>query len=610
MRNIFSFFSCKQKVYTNYIMSGPVFNLISNTSKADNLLYAQEYLTRRINEIIKQRSGYTDAEILALPKRDKYLHIEDYILPNLNDIDKSHTTFVNSVYKPSIPVATEYIKVQGSNPQFGGSITFQLPQVGNFIADCMLHVRISAINTYDTRDRIRYVAMPGHKLIKNVRILINNGTLIDEFGTDDYNAYFHYEIFEPHKPGYLKNIGQEIPHMGYLTPDHAVDMFREYKLIGDGNQTLKQSHGAIDMMIPTLFWFNKIKNAIPSLSWGTIQIQVEFADFTEIIGYYDGGGNGKYTEPKIEFCDLYTNNIFTTPDIFSLYAKKFVFSIIRVHKAHKEVIKYDKGQHYSTLLSNLKLPTELLYFSLRPRENLALSQYWYKSSKLTEVLYRMPVVARDATTVITGNGGPDATANTVTLINVSTALSTTTGAYVGYNLIVIGGYGYNTKDIAKNRFMVTAYDGITETFTVNGTWDGFLPSDKTQFELYVPQLAINSATYYKEEPIASSISLVSSGVEIFKNNSEMFYNSYLPLKFDNMNTPQDIGIYTIPFCLNPLDHNPSGTLNFSICRETYLEFISSNIDATYPVDLLVLSRAINFIIIDQESAGMTLKYIS
>jgi len=596
-------------------MSGPVFNLISNTSKADDLLYAQKYLTIRINDVIKQRSseygGYTDAELLTLPKKDKYLKIDEYILPTLNDLDKSHTTFVNSVYKPSIPVATEYIKIQGTSPQFGSTITFQLPEVGNFIADCMLHVRISAINTYDTRDRIRYVAMPGHKLIKNVKILVNNGTIIDEFGTDDYNAYFHFEVFQPHRIGYMKNIGQEIPHVGYITPDHTVDMFREYKFIGDGNQTLKQSHGAVDMMIPTLFWFNKIKNAIPSLSWGTIQMQVEFADFTEIIGFYDGGGGGKYTEPKIEFCDLYTNNIYTTPDIFSLYAKKFVFSIIRVHKAHKEVIRYDRGQQYSTLLSNLKLPTELLYLSLRPRENLALSQYWYKSSKLTEVLYRMPVVARDPTTVITGNGGPGSTANTVILTSTSTALSTNTGAYIGYNLVIISGYGCNVKDIEKNRFIVTAYDGITQTFTINAPgWDGFLPNANTQFELYIPQLAINSATYYKEEPIASSISLVSSGVEIFKSNNEMFYNSYLPFKFDNLNTPIDIGIYMIPFCLNPLDHNPSGSLNFSVCKETYLEFISSNINETYPVDLLVLSRAINFIVMDKESGGMTLKYMT
>jgi Large eukaryotic DNA virus major capsid protein/Major capsid protein N-terminus len=594
-------------------MSGPVFNLISNTSKADNLLYAQEYLTSRINDIIKQRSGhgvYTDAELLALPKKDKYLKIDDYILPNLNDIDKSHSTFVNSVYKPSIPVATEYIKIQGTSPQFGSTITFQLPQIGNFIADCMLHVRISAINTYDTRDRIRYVAMPGHKLIKNVKVLVNNGIIIDEFGTDDYNSYFHFEVFQPHKFGYMKNVGQEIPHVGYLTPDHTVDMFREYKFIGDGNQTLKQRHEAVDMMIPTLFWFNKIKNAIPSLSWGTIQIQVEFANSTDIIGFYDGGGGGNYTEPKIEFCDLYTNNIFTTPDIFSLYAKKFVFSIIRVHKAHKEVIRYDKGQHYSTLLSNLKFPTELLYLSLRPRENLALSQYWYKSSKLTEVLYRMPVVARDQTTVITGYGGPGATTNTVTLTNTSSALSTSTDVYVGYNLIIISGYGCNTIDIEKNRFIVTAYDGITGTFSINGVWDGFLPNANTQFELYIPQLAINSATYYKEEPIASSISLISSGVEIFKSNNEMFYNSYLPLKFNNINTPSDIGVYMVPFCLNPLDHSPSGSLNFSVCKETYLEFISSNINDTYPVDLLVLSRAINFIIVDQESGGMMLKYMT
>jgi hypothetical protein len=588
-------------------MSSAVFNLISNTSKADNLLYAHDYLKFRINNHIKNKSDYTDNELAALPRKDKYLKVHDSILPTLNEIDKSHNTFVNSVYKPSIPVATEYIKVHSANPKPGSTITFQLPQVGNFIGDCMLHIRLSAITALDSRDRVRYVAMPGHKLIKNVRILVNNGAIGDEYGTDDYNAYFQFEVPEAHKVGYMRNVGQEIPYKGYLTPDHAVDMFREYKLIGDGNQTLKYHHEPIDMMIPLLFWFNKLNSVVPSLSWGMIQVQVDLAESSEIIGFYDGGGGGGYTTPTIDFCDLYTNNIFTIPDIFSLYAKKFVFSIIRVHKSHKEMIKYSNNKQYSILLNNLKLPTELLYFSLRPRDNLSLSQYWYKSSKITEKFYRMPVVARDPNSIITADAGL-ATVNSVELTNPSSALSNISNTYIGYNLVVIGGFGYNIKDILKNRYIINAYDATTKIVQIDGTWNGFLPTSATQFELYVPQLAINSVSYYKEEPIAESISLVSSGIEIYKSSNEMFFNSYLPSKFSNVITPSEIGMYMIPFCLNPYDHDPSGSLNLSNCRETYLEFKSTNIDESYLVDVIILSRAINFIIVDQDASGMIFKY--
>ena len=591
-------------------MSSGVFNVIKNTSQNERLLYAQSYLKERINKIIKNKlPNITDEMLLSLPENDKYLNMDKSILPSLTELEQSHNLFINSSYKPSVPLTSEYIKVSHSQPEFGNIVTYQMPSIGHFTNDCVLHIRLSGMSAKDYRDRVRYVSMIGHKLVENVQFVINNGSIIDEYSTDDYNAYYQYEVKPEHKIGYLRNIGQEIPEVGYMTSDPLVDMFREYKYIGDGNQTLKHAHEPIDLFIPLLFWFRNIRTSLPALSWGQLQFKVKLANISDIIAFFDGGGGGKYNAPKIEFCDLYVNQLFTLPEIFNLYAKKFVFSIIRVHKSHKKVIKTHGEKEYEMLLNNLKYPTEVLYFSFRPRDNLALSQYWHKNCKLTKKSHQTPVAAKDPNNVLIVTAVADATrVSTENKITIASeyVLSTTDNAYASYDFVIIAGTGYNLLDITKNRYTVKSYTAIDKIITINETYEGFLPDETTVFELYTPRLAMNLITYYKEEPVVDTISLIANGIELFKSTKSEFYNSYIPSKYAGVNTPDDRGLYMMPFCNKMLQHNPSGTIDVSLCREFYLRFTSNKINSQFPVDLIVLAKVINFLLIDNNT--LSLKY--
>lgn len=583
--------------------SGGIFQIITNTGAQDKMLYAQEYLKNRIDKFIQDKDpNITDNDLLSLPDNDKYLNIKNSILPSLNEIERSHSTFVNGSYKPCIAIASEYLKVGYSAPKFDSKLIFQIPQIGQFTSDCVLHIRLSGLAAKDTRDRVRYTSLLGHKLIKNVQFTVNNGSIVDEYTTDDMNAYLQYEVPENHKEGYLRNIGQEIPHVGYSTSDPLMDMHREYKLVGDGNQTLKQSHEPIDLYIPILFWFKDLKNALPSFPFGKLQIQVQLAKIIDIVGFSAMGGDGSYTPPIIEFCDMYVNQLFTAPEIFNLYSKKFVFSLIKVHRQHKEAIKVNQDQNYQALLNNLKWPTESLFFSFRPRENLKLSQYWHKNCKLIEKSYKIPVVAKDPNSSIFGTCAGNSTSNTLQLV--FNGVLSTNNSYAGYDLVIMSGSGYN-PDIMKNRYNISSYVGSTNIATIIGVWDNIVPDATTQFELYNSQLAINVVSYFKEVPIVSNIALTANGIEIYRNHSEGFYNSYLPSKYKNMNIP-DIGSYMMTFALTPGKHNPSGSINVSLCRELYLRYTSSVITPNYPVDLIVLSRAINFLLVDGTS--LTLRY--
>jgi hypothetical protein len=389
-------------------------------------------------------------------------------------------------------------------------------------------------------------------------------------------------------------------------------MQREYRWIGDGNQTLKYNHDEIDLFIPLLFWFKNVKNSIPSniVPWGKLQVQIKLAELTDVVASADYGGGGLYYEPTIEFADLYVNNLYIPPEIFNLYTKKFVFNLIRVHRHHKEAIVYNSTHEYQILLNNLKWPTELLYFSFRPRNNLSMSQYWYKSCQLVKKEYKVPVVAKNENTVISGTIlTADSVSGVGSAILISGALASIDNIYDIYDFIITGGSGYNSLDITKNRYIVDTYDGATKKIVLTTDWTGAMPNTTTTYDLFTPQLAINLVTYYKENPVVDTVSLSSHGIDLFRTNSEAFYNYYTPYRYgSNINTPCDRGQYFLSFCLYPGNHSPSGSINLSLTRELYLNFTSRLISKDYPVDLIVMSRAINFLLVDSVSGMMGLKF--
>jgi hypothetical protein len=580
--------------------SGGIFNIITNTSNADRLIFAQDFLTKRINTIIKQRDpGITDEVLVQLPQNDKYININNTALPSLIEIEKSHTTFINGAYKPCIPLASQYIKVGSNAPNFGSTITYQMPSIGNFITDSVLHIHLTGMSAIDLRDRVRYVAMLAHRLIKKVTLLANNGSVIDEYGTDEYNVYYQTELKSTKRLGYLKGIGQQIPHIGNLVADPLVDQFSQSCLILDGLQTFKSNHGEVDLFIPLLFWFKNIKNALPCLQWGSLQVRVELANLVDIVSTLDNGGGGGYNPPLISFVDLYVNQLFTTPEIFSIFQKKYVFNIIRLHKSQKRAIVNNE----KILLNELKFPIEYINIMFRPRINLTLSQEWYKNTVLTPMSYQVPVVAKNPLNVI-DTSTISSTVNTVTLTTSNGTFSTIIDFYNNYRLNILSGSGYNTFNTQENTFKVIAYDGVN-TFTVDRPWPK-QPDTTTQFELFTQVVAINSVTYYKESPVVKTIALNAHGIEIYSEMIERFYNNYLINSFDNFSNPFDMGIYLMSFCRDPLKNNPSGSLDFSITRECYLEFKSDAISSDYPVDVLILGKAINFILMDK--GGITLKY--
>lgn len=110
--------------------------------------------------------------------------------------------------------------------------------------------------------------------------------------------------------------------------------------------------------------------------------------------------------------------------------------------------------------------------------------------------------------------------------------------------------------------------------------------------------------YYLPVPTIDTLSLTSHGIVIFDGFADTFFNSYMPNHYGGsaLNTPDDSGAMLVNLALNPRSYQPSGHLNISRARETYLKFTTSYVSAKTPADLIAVAVAINFLLISDGSA--------
>jgi hypothetical protein len=110
--------------------------------------------------------------------------------------------------------------------------------------------------------------------------------------------------------------------------------------------------------------------------------------------------------------------------------------------------------------------------------------------------------------------------------------------------------------------------------------------------------------FYIPVSAVDSLALTSHGITIFDSASDVFYSSYMPFHYGGsaLNTPGDTGALFINMALMPRAYQPSGHLNVSRARETYIKWRSTYISLTSPADFLVVAVAINFLLITDGSA--------
>jgi len=110
--------------------------------------------------------------------------------------------------------------------------------------------------------------------------------------------------------------------------------------------------------------------------------------------------------------------------------------------------------------------------------------------------------------------------------------------------------------------------------------------------------------YTKSLKTFDTLSLTAHGVKIFDAFSEKFFSAYVPYAFGGPNivTPEDEGCLMFNFALYPGVYQPSGHINVSRAREFYLNWSSAYTTVSCTSELVVIARAINFLLIANGSA--------
>jgi hypothetical protein len=214
------------------------FKLTANEGRIDRILQATALLNQRINNIIEVKK--------ATNIQRKQAHVPELptVLPSLSQIEQSHVLFLNAKFKPFVAMQNEYNKVrtQSGNSTLGSSVTFSIPQTGDFFNDCVLHVILSSfqsslqtspadiggdysfVDSFKNviapatptiyRNLVRWFEFPGERLVSTAQFDVNGNKL------DDYTS--HTAVMERNfglqpikEVGYYRCNGQEVPVKGY-----------------------------------------------------------------------------------------------------------------------------------------------------------------------------------------------------------------------------------------------------------------------------------------------------------------------------------------------------------------------------------------------------------
>jgi len=486
-------------------------------------------------------------------------------------------------------------------------------------------VKNGATPTVKYRNFVRYCEYPGNRLFHLVKFDVN-GNPLDQY--DEMIPLMLEKFCTPpnKRAGYDRLVGQEVPLNGYgglcyssvvdadsdntplginkaelaqsnqtvglfaakalggasatlvgqtaLAPLNAnlavssttkqYDVSRHLQQVVNGPQTPKPVQAPLEVWNKLRFWFNddvRLSVASVSIPFGQRYISIDLCTQAQLVFEYPSlfvetsvtSSNGLshtktykpyfvkngVTDMVVEKMEMYINNIFVNPEVHDIYIKRIGFSLIRVYRQHTQRCNNDGSSE--VLLSQLKWPIEYMFIGVRPAYNTKDSNHnqWRDWHRLTRVV---DAECDDAClSTMVGVTGETGTSDPETFQ-----------------------YGLRSSSVGK----------------------------------VVPD------NYYLPVPTVDSLSLTSHGIVIFDGFNDTFFNQYLPFHYGGqaLVTPDDPGALFVNMALFPRSYQPSGHLNISRARETYLKWTTSYMSSNSAADLIAVAVAINFLLVTDGSA--------
>jgi hypothetical protein len=613
--------------------TGGIFQLITNDGKQDRMLMASALLKQRIDAARAKRVAAGD----------------DDTTPTLFDIERTHILFTNAHFKPFAAIGYEYNKVKANSgsPSLGNSVTFSIPQFGDFFHDMVLHVVLDQptltglpANESD-QSLMRWCDFPGERLIENVKFDVN-GNPLDEYTHDATNFHREFQVQPNKRLGWERCVGQQEPEEGWVDQPNWVSSGVGSSLVShrtkaqttSGAQTpTGQKTGQLEFFIPLLFWCNKDPRlSVPSVAipYGQRFITFTLAAQAKLVGTFPRGANlGDFsntsggtlsTTDLVSKIELYINNIFVNPEVHNIFIKRIGFTLIRVHRLQ---VTNTTSSNAEILLQQLKWPIEALFVGMRVKSyysgtvaqvNQNLDK-WYKFSQVTDTSRSSQGWSvSKATNVVSATTFALAFPTAVSFAYNATAnqpLFASTGAALGDSIRVDDVLTFTLGGVVYSHTVATVSVVGTDFFFKESATDNIALNGVDLFTAATSSVTLTRATTTEQTSTVQvcsqtldTLTIKAHGIAIYNDFPSKFYNAYTPYHYGgpNIATPEDCGALMVTFCLYPGTYQPSGHINVSRAREFYLGYTSSVIGTGVEGSLVVLASAINFLLISDGSA--------
>lgn len=644
---------------TNSVMStGAVFKLLANAGKCDGMLVATEVLNDRIKAVMcaRRRAGKADiTPTLTDIERTHVLFVNAHYKPfaaigyEYNKVrPQSGCPTLGSGVTFSIPQYGDFFhdmvvrtRISAANaatqttPLQGSRTAFPLNTATDFynLVDATGHMLVPGVEgqpslTVPFRNLVRYCEYPGNRLFRNTKFDVN-GNPLDEYCATAMVMMEKFTVPVGKRSGYNRLVGQQVPRKGYsgpriasvsdadsantpagiflpdglfdggiigglsdnlalnvnpplpANPDPALvpvahwqgDYNEEEKTILDGPQTPKPVQPALDIWSKLRFWFNDdVRLSIPSVSipFGQRFITLELAEQDDLI---------------FEFCNLYVEHIHDTANIETVLDTSAVPQPVQVLGAPTG----DRVKTYTPLFipSSIEggtigcIETYINNIFVNPEvHDIYIKRIGFSLIRVYRHHYQRVNESGSSEKLLSQLKWP-----------------------VEYIFVGLRP-AYNESDTNLNEWR----DWHRMTRVVDATNPVAcaveLPAATAGGGGLLKINAVIPDTYPLEVPTVETLSMTSHGIQIFDHFDSTFYNAYLPFHYGGaaLNTPDDPGALFVNFSLFPRSYQPSGHLNISRARETYLRYHTHYIDSNTPADMHAVALAINFLLVTDGSA--------
>jgi len=440
--------------------------------------------------------------------------------------------------------------------------------MGDLLFKVILVVKLEKVE--DSVVEWGYVNKLGHAIIENISVIIG-GTTIDTISGEWLNLYDELFSNKSHFTNYNKMIGN-IPKL----------------------KDFSKTHDEYELYIPLNFWFSRSSSSsFPLMCLQNDQefeIEITFNTAESCINYK--GSNLPSNKPKINSTYLLCEYIFLDNEERNRFLNnEHIYLIEQIQQQDKDTITSEKNikdlaidKPIKVLIWNILLDkyfarTEYLYWSTDNNWIKALENFskliWLATRKNLNVSdINNPIIDLQDDFINIGESIPIVNNGILKLTELASKVkaiflfaeknnNNTYQAKATIDNVIILDNELTYEDMSNTIEDLTV--GVDTEITEQLTQDIFLNINKMTI---IDKFNYGNFINRTDNPIINT-QLKLNGINKFKENNGNYFN-YLNPFYYFVNTPAD-GINAYSFSLNPIDLQPSGTINFTHIQSKQLE---------------------------------------